>query len=74
MLQRYNIIDIKNLINKYKRVLLGAVSILLLTTLLILNSSRFQTSLANSIADQINNQSVINMLEAIRQFSKKTNT
>ena len=56
MLQRYNIIDIKNLINKYKRVLLGAVSILLLTTLLILNSSRFQTSLANSIANQINNQ------------------
>ena len=56
MLQRYNIIDIKNLINKYKRVLLGAVSILLLTMLIILNSSRFQTSLANSIADQINNQ------------------
>ena len=56
MLQRYNIIDIKNLINKYKRVLLGAVSILLLITLFILNSSRFQTSLANSIADQINNQ------------------
>ena len=56
MLQRYNIIDIKNLINKYKRVLLGAVSILLLTILIILNSSRFQTSLANSIADQINNQ------------------
>ena len=56
MLQRYNIIDIKNLINKYKRVLLGAVSILLLTILFILNSSRFQTSLANSIADQINNQ------------------
>ena len=56
MLQRYNIIDIKNLINKYKRVLLGVVSILLLTILFILKSSRFQTSLANSIADQINNQ------------------
>jgi hypothetical protein len=56
LLQRYNIIDIKNLINKYKRIFLGAVSVLLLTTLFILNSSRFQTLLANSIASQINNQ------------------